>query len=46
MQSNPVKQDLLSLGSSIVGLALVIGFRHFSTAGSNDNEIGCFYVVR
>ena len=36
MQSNPVKQDLLSLGSSIVGLALVIGFRHFSTAGSND----------
>jgi hypothetical protein len=34
-QSNPSKQIALSLGCSVVGLALVVGLRDFSGSGTN-----------
>ncbi len=34
-QSNPIKQTALSVACSVIGLVLAIGFRHFSSLGSN-----------
>jgi hypothetical protein len=41
-QSNPGRQTLLSIGCAVVGLALMIGFRHFS--GSDSNTLAGFLL--
>ena len=47
-QSNPTKQTALSIACSVIGLVLVIGFRHFSGLGSNAGAgflLGVFLLV-
>jgi hypothetical protein len=40
--SNPGRQTVLSIGCALVGLALMIGFRHFS--GSDSNTLAGFLL--
>ena len=47
-QSNPTKQTALSVACSVIGLVLVIGFRHFSGLGSNAASgflMGVFLLI-
>lgn len=47
-QSNPTKQTALSATCSVIGLVMVIGFRHFSGLGSNAAAgffLGVFLLI-
>lgn len=48
-ESNPAKQRVLTIACALIGMVLVVGFRHFAGPGMTDSKaaflLGCLLLV-